>query len=34
VFVVSDLKDQKGATYRGVRQQFVKSARAAIRSAS
>ena len=24
VFVVSDLKDQKGATYRGVRQQFVK----------
>jgi membrane fusion protein, multidrug efflux system len=24
VFVVGDLKDQKGATYRGVRQQFVK----------
>jgi membrane fusion protein (multidrug efflux system) len=24
VFVVSDLKDQKGNTYRGVRQQFVK----------
>ncbi len=24
VFVVSDLKDQKGRTYRGVRQQFVK----------
>jgi membrane fusion protein (multidrug efflux system) len=24
VFVVSDLKDPKGATYRGVRQQFVK----------
>ena len=24
VFVVGDMKDQKGATYRGVRQQFVK----------
>ncbi|MGA8308558.1 MAG: efflux RND transporter periplasmic adaptor subunit [Terriglobales bacterium] len=24
VFVISDLKDQKGQTYRGVRQQFVK----------
>ena len=24
VFVVGDLKDPKGATYRGVRQQFVK----------
>ena len=24
VFVVADLKDQKGQTYRGVRQQFVK----------
>jgi len=24
VFVLADLKDQKGATYRGVRQQFVK----------
>jgi membrane fusion protein (multidrug efflux system) len=24
VFVVDDLRDQKGATYRGVRQQFVK----------
>jgi membrane fusion protein (multidrug efflux system) len=24
VFVITDLKDQKGQTYRGVRQQFVK----------
>jgi membrane fusion protein (multidrug efflux system) len=24
VFIISDLKDQKGQTYRGVRQQFVK----------
>ncbi len=24
MFVVSDLKDQQGRTYRGVRQQFVK----------
>ena len=24
VFVITDLKDQKGKTYRGVRQQFVK----------
>ena len=35
VYVVADLKDPKGQTYRGVRQQFVKwKARAAIRSLS
>ena len=32
VFVVTDLKDRDGQTYRGVRQQFVKLGRGARRS--